>query len=571
MKLLVFFPTYNEEGNVRTLIAAIREHLPPADILVVDDASPDGTGEILDELAARMPELTILHRPGKLGVGSAHKLAMLYARDHDYDGLITMDADFSHHPKYLPRFPELLEAADFVTGSRYVEGGESDYGLWRTFISLSANLAAKTALGLELKENTTLYRGFTGDLLRRMNIDAIRSEGYSFAVESIHQVAQLTDRMAEFPIHFENRAAGASKINRSEIYKAVLTIQRLGLRRMLRRPSPVAPAQSERVNCRVCGGTHHVEVFPPRSGGNTVAQDTSPYSCATLSTRTHGQILKCLQCGLVFMRPELSDERLVDEYRDAVDPTYLEHLDARETTFRYNLEQVRRHVRPGDRVLEVGSYCGGFLKIAREEGLDIMGLEPSKWAVEASAKVTDAKVVCGTIDELPGDVGRFDVVVAWDVLEHFADPVAELEKMNRILKPGGILLMSTLMIDNWFPKLAGRHWPWLMDMHLYYFTEASVRNTVGRACFDVVEDMVYCHVVTAEYLMKKLGTLGVPGSSAVSRLLAANPAGNAQIPFRFGDIKLFVCKKVSEVDEGAQSGTQRSLGGVRTANGSGEH
>src|SRR5262249_45491682 len=143
------------------------------------------------------------HRPGKLGLGSAHKLAMLYARDEGFDVLITMDADFSHHPRYLPTFLELLCENDFVTGSRYMSGGKSDYGAGRTFISRTANLFAKAALGLPLEENTTMYRGFTAELLARMNIEAIQSEGYSFAVESLHQVSQVTSRLAEFPIHFE--------------------------------------------------------------------------------------------------------------------------------------------------------------------------------------------------------------------------------------------------------------------------------------------------------------------------------------------------------------------------------
>ncbi len=232
-KILVFFPTYNEGGNVALLIQAIREHLPSAHVLVVDDASPDGTGDILDQLAFELGELKVIHRPGKLGLGSAHKLAMLYARDNEYDVLITMDADFSHAPRYLPQFIEHLKSAEFVTGSRYVAGGKCDYGFGRTLISRTANLFAKAALGLKLEENTTLYRGFRLSLLKRMDIDAIQSEGYSFAVESVHQIARLTDKMQEFPIHFEHRAAGASKISKAEIYKAILTIQRLGAGRLI--------------------------------------------------------------------------------------------------------------------------------------------------------------------------------------------------------------------------------------------------------------------------------------------------------------------------------------------------
>src|SRR5262249_1037211 len=270
------------------------------------DASPDGTGDILDRLAQELPRLSVIHRPGKLGLGSAHKLAMLYARDAGFDVLVTMDADFSHHPRYLPTFLEMLETYDFVTGSRYMPGGRSDYGPGRTFISRTANLFAKAALGLPLAENTTMYRGFTSELLRRVRIEAIKSEGYSFAVESLHEVARVTDKLAEFPIHFENRATGASKISEVEIYRAMFTIQRIPFRRLLPRKTRAVPEASEALACAACGGHHHVELFAATSAtSGTGLADVAPYSCATHSSRTHGQILRCLRCGLIFMRPKL--------------------------------------------------------------------------------------------------------------------------------------------------------------------------------------------------------------------------------------------------------------------------
>jgi dolichol-phosphate mannosyltransferase len=570
LRTLVFFPTYNEVGNVGPLIRAIRQYLSGADILVVDDASPDGTGALLDRIAEETPGVRIVHRPGKLGLGSAHKLAMALARDEGYDRLITMDADFSHHPRYLPRFSELLDRHDFVTGSRYVAGGRSDYGLYRTVISRTANLFAKTALGLRLEENTTMFRGFTLDLLRRLDLDGIRSEGYSFAVESIHQVAQVTDRLAEFPIHFENRAAGTSKISKKEIYKAIVTIQRLGLRRILptrRGKEPKdAPAEDDPVRCVSCGSTHHAEVYAPRHGGHgSRLRDASPYSCATHSSRTHGSILRCLQCGLVFMRPRLSPQALVSEYAAAEDPVYLDNIQARETTFRHNLRRVRSHLLPGARVLEVGSYCGAFLKVAAAAGMDIVGLEPSAWAAAASRRLAAAPMHVGTLDDLPASAGPFDAIIAWDVLEHFADPIEELRKMNRILPVGGTLVFSTLMIDNWFPRLAGRYWPWLMDMHLYYFTEQSVRQILKKTGFSVVEDDAYCHVVTLEYLLGKLATLGVPFSARVASLVAPTPLAKAEIPFRFGDIKFFVCRKVESAeasDRGSRLHPAPALGSV---------
>jgi SAM-dependent methyltransferase len=214
------------------------------------------------------------------------------------------------------------------------------------------------------------------------------------------------------------------------------------------------------------------------------------------------------------------------------------------------LARVRQYLKPDAKVLEIGSYCGAFLKIARDEGIDIIGVEPSRWATEASATVTDADVVCGTIEDVSPDLGPFDVIVAWDVLEHFADPVAELKKIGAHLKEDGTFLFSTLMIDNWFPQATGKHWPWLMDMHLYYFTESTIRNVLEQTGFEIVDSDKYCHIVTLEYLLAKLGTLGVPFGKELSEALAGFDWAKTEIPFRFGDIKLFVCRKTDAATSG---------------------
>ncbi|MBN1656533.1 MAG: methyltransferase domain-containing protein [Deltaproteobacteria bacterium] len=545
-KVLVFFPTYNEAGNTSALIDAIREYLPNADILVIDDASPDGTGERLDSLAKARTGLRVIHRPRKMGVGSAHKLAILYARHHQYDSLITMDADFSHHPRYLPNFVDHLRKFDFVTGSRYVDGGSCNYGLYRTFISRAANLVAQIGVGLRLKENTTLYRGYRLPLMERLNINRIKSEGYSFAVESIYRISQIAEGMAEFPIDFENRLTGQSKISKKEIYRAILTVLRLSLGRLIN--YDLSPATSSTVypppliTCGNCGGIHHIELFPPREPTESI-RDRAPYSCAHHSVRTHGQILRCLQCGMIFMRPKFNPKELVQEYVQVEDPTYLKNVRVRERMFEYNLSKVAHYTRPGQRLLDVGSYCGAFLKVARDQGLEVVGVEPSSWAVEVSRSLVDAPVFRGTLGDLPEEIGTFDVITLWDVLEHMADPIQELKKINSLLKPQGTFLFSTLMIDNWFPKLTGKHWPWLMEMHLYYFTEETISDVLDRSRFTIMESFAYCHMVNLSYLFDKLETLGLPKADLLGKLVAGNLLGEKVVPFKLGDIKLFVCKK----------------------------
>jgi dolichol-phosphate mannosyltransferase len=247
-RVLVFTATYNESGNIAALVSDIFAALPGCEILVVDDNSPDGTGAILDRLAAEDPRLHVIHRPGKNGLGTAHKAGMKYAIEQGYDALVTMDADFSHDPAVLPEMMRQLEQAEFVIGSRYVPGGSCEYPFSRVALSTVANWLTRATLSIPVHETTTAYRGYRRSLLERMDINGIRSEGYSYFVEAIYQVHRLTRQnqgirgMAEFPIRFADRRAGSSKISKKEIWKGFATLFRLGVQRALGRTAVTAQA-----------------------------------------------------------------------------------------------------------------------------------------------------------------------------------------------------------------------------------------------------------------------------------------------------------------------------------------
>lgn len=237
-EVLVFTATYNEADNIASLVEGVFAALPGCDLLVVDDNSPDGTGRILDELGTRFPRLQTVHRPGKNGLGTAHKLAVKYALDHGYQILVTMDADFSHDPKYLPEMMGHLAQAEFVIGSRYAPGGSCEYPPSRVLVSRIANFLTRALLGIPVHETTTSFRGFRRSLLQRMDVDAIRSDGYSYFVESIYQISRLVagkgagGGMAEFPIRLIDRRAGVSKISKKEIWRGVATLGRLAISRV---------------------------------------------------------------------------------------------------------------------------------------------------------------------------------------------------------------------------------------------------------------------------------------------------------------------------------------------------
>ena len=232
-RALVIVPTYNEAENIETLVTEVlvqttRDGASPFHVLIVDDNSPDGTGDLGDALSARDARVQVLHRPGKLGLGTAYIAGFRRALEKSYPFAITMDADFSHNPSYLPGLLAMMEDHDVVVGSRYVRGGgTTGWPAHRKVLSWGANTFARLALGLETHDCTAGFRCCRADVLRAIELGTIFSSGYSFLVEMVTRCERRGFRVGELPIIFDNRRLGSSKISRVEILKSVYTIFRL--------------------------------------------------------------------------------------------------------------------------------------------------------------------------------------------------------------------------------------------------------------------------------------------------------------------------------------------------------
>jgi dolichol-phosphate mannosyltransferase len=234
-RLLVSLATYDEAKNLRPLVETIREFVPHASILVIDDNSPDGTGKIADEIQATLPEIHVIHRPGKLGLGTAVLAGMKY---HDFDYFLNLDADFSHPPRFIPAILAGMAENDVMIGSRYVPGGgvEGDFNLKRKFMSTGINMYARFFLGLKTRDNSGSYRCYRVSKLRQIDLGQVRSRGYSFMEEILYWCRSVGCKFGETPIIFENRRAGYSKINTGEAIKALQIIAELGVARVFKGP-----------------------------------------------------------------------------------------------------------------------------------------------------------------------------------------------------------------------------------------------------------------------------------------------------------------------------------------------
>ena len=241
---LIIVPTFNEMANAPILIERIFKHIPNSHILIIDDGSPDKTGEKIKEIQKRYPGLFLLERARKSGLGSAYRTGFAWGLERGYEELIEMDADLSHRVRDLKKMidaKELQPNTDLVIGSRWMAGGKTEnWSKSRELLSRAANLYVRAMLGMGVKDSTAGFRIYSSSILKKLNLEAIKSEGYSFQIEMTRAVHKLGGKIIEVPIIFRERKNGVSKMSKSIVREALLLVTIWGLRRLLlisKRPS----------------------------------------------------------------------------------------------------------------------------------------------------------------------------------------------------------------------------------------------------------------------------------------------------------------------------------------------
>ncbi len=228
-RALVIVPTYNERENITRLIDAVLYQDPSIDVLVIDDGSPDGTGQLVDEVAAVNQRVNVIHRPSKMGLGTAYLAGFKWALQHSYAYVFEMDADFSHDPAHLPQFLTSIQEADLVLGSRYREGRVTvvNWPVGRLLLSYFANVYARIVTGLQLYDATGGFKCFRRSVLEAINLDDVRSNGYAFQIEMSFRAWRRGFRIVEIPIVFVDRTEGVSKMSKKIVREAIWMVWRL--------------------------------------------------------------------------------------------------------------------------------------------------------------------------------------------------------------------------------------------------------------------------------------------------------------------------------------------------------
>ena len=293
----------------------------------------------------------------------------------------------------------------------------------------------------------------------------------------------------------------------------------------------------QHVACNSCGSTETRPRFPSTLADDALPTQPDAFRCTHSGYGRHHAIVQCLACELVYTNPRPEGTRILDSYVAVEDPLYLQERDGRVLTFERHLRPLEKLKPPPGRLLDVGAYTGVFVEIAGRHGWEAWGVEPSRWAVGEAHKRNLFQIVEGTLGSADLPTASFDVVTMWDVIEHVTDPFAELRRAHRLLKPGGLLVAHTMDIDSLFARLMNARWPWLMEMHIYYFSHRTLTAMLEKVGFEVIRAAPQGRYLRLGYFATRLGgLLGRPVGRAFGGLFKALRLSQAPIPINLGDL-----------------------------------
>lgn len=297
-----------------------------------------------------------------------------------------------------------------------------------------------------------------------------------------------------------------------------------------------------KVNCNLCGRDDWRVRFAATVNGDELHVDA--FRCTHSGYGHHPQIVECHHCGLVYANPRWPADVVEDAYAAVEDTTYVVEREGRELTFRRHLRQIERVIGPanGRRLLDVGAYIGVFVEMAREAGWDACGVEPSEWAA-AEARRRGLAVIQGTMADPSLPEAAFDVITMWDVIEHFADPAAELERARRLLRPGGWLVVHTMNIDALVSRIMRGRWPWLMDMHLYYFSPRTLEDMLARHGFRRAWSGTQGRYLRLGYLASRMAGLHPFLGRLVGAVVNTLGLQERAVPVDFGDLMTVIARR----------------------------
>ncbi|MGH2542305.1 MAG: class I SAM-dependent methyltransferase [Ardenticatenaceae bacterium] len=292
----------------------------------------------------------------------------------------------------------------------------------------------------------------------------------------------------------------------------------------------------EYVTCNLCGADD-TELLYPATLDRGTHPDGKAYNCTNFGYGQHHAIVRCRRCGLVYANPRFPQQELLEEYEHVVDPLYEQEREGRVLTFQRHLEPIEQMVGEhwSRRILDVGAYTGVFVEIAQQRGWDAYGTELSQWAAEL-CRQRGLKVNAGTLEAARFPDAWFDVATSWDVVEHLNDPRSHLQEIHRVLKPGGLIVIHTIDIDAPFARVMGPRWPWLMEMHIVYFSRHTLARMLEDVGFEVVRAEPQGRYQRMSYLVSRLQAISPKLWRVADKVIRALHMDDLAIPINLGDL-----------------------------------
>lgn len=320
---------------------------------------------------------------------------------------------------------------------------------------------------------------------------------------------------------------------------------------------------SEYIRCNLCGADDTVVRYPSTIGNGQGPDDWRAYACTHNGYGRHHTITQCRHCGLVYANPRPGRGEISGTYQAVRDPLYVRERQGRVLTFRHHLEPLERvAAAPAGRpLLDVGCYTGVFVEIATDHGWDAWGVEPSRWAVER-ARARGLHVVQGMLESACLPEGYFSVVTMWDVIEHLTDPRGGLKRAWQLLRPGGLLVVHTIDIESRFARLMGRRWPWLMEMHLYYFSQRTLGRMLETSGFEVMQSEAQGRYLGLGYLANRVGALAPAVGRLAEWLVTRLGLQGQRVPLNLGDLFTVYARKVGDCEVESPPSARRPLHGT---------
>ncbi len=299
------------------------------------------------------------------------------------------------------------------------------------------------------------------------------------------------------------------------------------------------------VPCNFCNRTEYRVRFPAAPNTNHLPE-VAAFRCTNAVFGNHAQIVECRNCGHVFANPRWSAAELLDTYGAVEDETYVAEQYGRERTFKHHLASLEKITGPGNGrpLLDVGAYTGVFVRVANAAGWQATGVEPSSWAVQ-EAQQSGLAVLEGTLDSAALDGRKYDVITLWDVIEHVADPGAELDRAYELLNPGGIIAVHTMDIESLTARLMGSRWPWLMDMHVHYFSQRTLNRFLKKSGFEIIWTGAQGRYLSLGYLVSRVTGLSRPLGRIFGGLVRLTGVQKATVPVNFGDLMTAYARKAN--------------------------